>query len=251
MTENLNHNNEITPLFQSSETTTSGLNYSHQTILTGKALEDKHEEAVKIEGILSAPADFLERKQVNWQPENCHVRVDHYYGSITLYTDERTFNHNVIKGELNQSKVLAKFGINTGKQYSNFELATLLRTNKYWFATPEDHSRIIEQLNKFKAAISTRIESNKDNNGASLQVLEREVNGITWDRNFRLNIPVFEGYERVVVPVEIGVIPTSSEVKLFLESNDLYEIIEKSKDGLIKDQTDRFDAWGCSVVRVS
>jgi len=251
MTENLNFNQEL-PNYESTEVTSvPGFSSSYQTILTGKALEEKDEEPVEISGILSAPADFLERKKENWEPKNCHVLVDYYNGSITLKTDERTFNHNTIKGALTESRVLGKFNINTGKRYSNFELAALFRVNKYWFATPEDQSRIIAELQKFQANVSTKIKAHNDNSGNSVSSLEKEVNGISWNRTFRLNIPIFEGYPKVLVPVEIGVEPTSNDVKLFLESPELYELIESTKGGLIDEQTKRFDAWGCSVVRVS
>jgi len=245
MEQEIVHNNEITP------TEGNGFSSTHQTILTGKALEERHEEAVKFGGILSAPADFLEQKKSNFLPSECHVRVDYHSMQIVFHMDERKFNGNEVHGKLSESKVLTRFGINTGKEYSNFELAQLFRLNKYWFASAEDQVRIISELQKFQANVSTKIKAHADNSGASLQHLEREVNGIQWNRTFRLNIPLFEGYERVAVPVEIGVTPTASAVRFFLESPEIYELIEEQKGGLIQAQIERFKDWGCSIVRIS
>lgn len=220
-------------------------------LLTGDALSPKHPEAVKFGGILSAPADYLERKQGNWAPEKCHVRVDFEGMKIELYTNENTFNGDVITGGLRLSKALLKFQINTGELYGNHDLSALFRVNKFWFDSPEDHARIIAELNKFSAKVQTAIDAHKNNSGSTLNRFEQDVTGISWNRVFALNIPLFEGYPRVRIPVEIGIMPQGNAVKLFLESPEIYELIEGHKAQLIEAQIARFDAWGCSVVRTS
>lgn len=222
------------------------------TVLTGNTLEEKHLLSVQLAGILSAPADYLEHKKGNWEPKNCHVRVDYTSGTILLFTDEKLHNGDVIKGALEESTILKRFKINTGAQFTNAELQTLFRTNKYWFAGQgEDQLRILTALQKFNATVQTKMQQHNSNSGNTLQSLEREVSGIEWNRTFRLNIPVFEGYEKFTVPVEIVVVPDDTRIKFYLESPEVYELIEASKAALIEAEIARFRAWGCSVVRTS
>lgn len=217
-------------------------------LLTGKALEPKYPEAVELTGILSAPADFLEHKKDNYNPLNCHVRVDRVAGSIMFLGDDKLDTGEVIAGKLVPSAAFSKFAINTGKLFTAFDLAALFRQNKFWFASAEEHAEILKNLNNFSAKVSTKVEQMQHNSGATKQLFEREVTDIAWKREFRLCVPIFEGYKKRTFRVEIGVSPTDMTVKLFLESDEVYEIFEAEKEELIKEQVKRFEKFKCSIV---
>lgn len=224
------------------------------TILTGQALEEKAPEVIAISGILSAPGQFLDKKKGEenglFVPKNCHLLVDRKGMQLTFNINDKNAYGDQVIGKLEISKVLNDFEINGKKIWEVKELVKFLTTVKYWFETRSDADAMINALRNFSAQIKTKIEQKNNNSGNITDLYETSVQGAALPK-FKLSIPVFEGYERKVFVVEIGIDPSDAKIRYFLISDDLFEIIQNEKERLFNAEIEKFQQWGCAVVFVS
>jgi hypothetical protein len=221
------------------------------TVLTGSALEEKYPVIIGISGILSAPAQFLEKKKDLYKPINCHLIVDKVPGKLTFDINDKDEFGDQVNGSLKVSGVLQSFRINTDHLYNPSELEKFLRRVKIWFADKAECDEMLHSLRNFTAKVTTNVEKLNDNNGNTKNLYETAIANVTLKKTFKLNIPLYEGYEKKQFYVEVAVDVSSSNVKFFLLSDELYELIETEKERLLNEQIAIFDQWGCAVVHIS
>lgn len=220
----------------------------------GEALPVKHPTAVRISGTLNAPADFLAGKKT-WLDENqsdTHLQIFMDQGRLVLHiNDTDPFTEHIIEGSLKQDGVLQRFRINSDKRWGVQEFLKFIKTMRYYFAQPSQCNELVKSLMNWSAKVETVIKDNQDTSGNSLMMLEKKVGDIALERKFDLNIPIFQGYPKAKVSVEIGFEPSANKVDLYLISDDLIEteiaLREKYMDVALKGLKD----YGFSKVVIS
>lgn len=219
-------------------------------IREGQALELKPPTQIIVNGVLKAPAQFFEKKKDNYEPQNCHVLINKSSNTVSFVANDRDAYKDKVTGYLLISNELDAFQINQPKKWSIAEFRTFLRTVKFFFASPEEHAALLKSLESFSMNVSKTFENINNNSGNSRFMIETEVNKIPFKNEFILNIPLFKGYPKESFTVEIGIDPTSNEVKLFLVSSAIYELIEAKKETYIKEAIAIFEEFGCSIIEV-
>lgn len=223
---------------------------SELIIREGEALPVKEPNPIWVSGVLMAPASFLEGKKDNYDSKKCHVLIDRTKNEILFVGHERSGYEDKVKGSLKTSNELEAFCINQDKKFSISEFRTFLRTVKFCFADPEEHSALLKSLESFSMNVSKTFENFNNNSGNSKYMIETAVNKIPFKNTFTLLIPIFKGYPKERFTVEIGLDPTSTDVKIFLVSSEIYEIVERRKEKYIEEATHIFWEFGCSIIEV-
>jgi len=227
---------------------------SEITVRKGEALEARPLKAIKIDGILSAPIQFLNGKKDYFIDKIlfCHLLIFIDLGKLELHLqDTDPYTEHVITGKLTKDKAAELFKINSDKRWSVSEFLKFIRTVKYYFAEPSEQAALIESLQKWNAKIETVIKQHNDQSGNSLAMLEQKVNDVTLKRKFNLNIPIFQGFDKQTFTVEIGLEPKNTSVELYLISDELFELEARLRESLMAKAIAEFDGWAFSKIQVS
>jgi len=100
------------------------------------------------------------------------------------------------------SKELKEFGINTGKDYTTFELAQFIKMNRTCFESKSKAMELVSILQNFKAKVDKDIENADDTRGNKKLLLQQTVDSNV-PESFSLTIPIFKGIEPQTIEVEI------------------------------------------------
>jgi hypothetical protein len=224
-------------------------------IRVGDALAPKAPLNIKIEGILSAPADFLAGKKEEYKPELAHLLIDRDNQTLKLVLDEYDpYSRDEITGSLKDNVELEKWNINTAKRWTVGEFLQFVRERKMWFAKPEDQVALLKGLQTWKVNVDREIKifnDNKGNSTDSVETVVSKVQGLVY--KFNLSIPVFKGYDKKKFTVEIGLDPKATTVDIYLYSDELYQLRIDERDRLFAFELKKFDSldFNCSQVYIS
>lgn len=209
-------------------------------VRTGAAEVIDKPERVEIDGTITAPAKFFEARKELHDGKKCHVLINKLAGCVELYMDENSKYGHQITGTLQSNPELEIFKINTGKLYTIKELMDLLKFNRVFFTDKDENTKVVTQLQMFKAKVIRDIEA--ANNGRGTQ---RNVNNSELDHqineNFKLKMPLYKGEIDKTFSVEIGVtVSDSGAISTWLESRELKELQVSERERLISEQGDKF-----------
>lgn len=225
-------------------------------IRVGEAIKLQPPKPLRITGKLSAPIDFMDKKDKTKQYDAhyAHMLIDKQGNKLTLHLNEKSpDSEDVITGILEENPELTMWEINTEKRWNVRELIAFVRARKIHFDAAADADGLIESLQKWTAKVERTIKDINNDTGNSLLQLETTVSGIELKRKFKLALPIYKGYGREVFTVEIGFEPKSTSVDLYLFSSDLYELKETSREKIFESCLKRFLGLGfdCSIISVS
>ncbi len=200
---------------------------------------------VHVSGTISAPSEFYGKRKDLHNKNKCHVLYNKNAGTITLIVDEQFENDNYkITGTIQENPDLKQFKINTNHMFGVKELMQLLKFNRVFFVDKEANAKIVLSLQNFKAKIEKTLSDTSDLRGndekTRLTKLEHEL-----EENFKLEIPIHKGGNKVIFQVDICVSASSSDVQVWLESKELKELQDSCKDGIIKDELTHFEELVC------
>jgi len=229
-------------------------------IRQGEALDVSHKSPITINGTLEAPYQFYAGKKGNgeFEPNDCHIEIQKNKGIITLIVnDQHPFSKSVITGSLTPDSDLKKFQINSDThRYTIADFIKFIKQFKFYFADKTAHANLVQSLQKWSVKVERVINEQNDGKGNSNFQLQTKVqqsangeDGLI--QKFDLLIPIFQGYGKQKFTVEIGLDPTSTLVKVFLISDELFELEAVHREKLIQDEIDKFSEFPCSKVVLS
>lgn len=227
------------------------------TVREGKALEVFHPKALNIVGMLSAPFEFLQSKKESgvYGAYHSHLLVDKENETLTLVLNEKDEkSRDTITGKLSVDPQLSKWHINSGQRWTVPTLLQFIRERKFFFADPADHDKLIKSLQKWHVNVEREIKKFNDNSGNSLDSLETKVASVEGlVSKFVLEIPIFKGYPKEKFTVEIGLDPKSTQVDIFLFSDELFELTITRRNAIFETELYKFISMGfdCSVINIS
>lgn len=221
-------------------------------IREGEARPDLAPKAIVISGTLKAPRQFLDAKTELYEANQCHLRIYKDVGCLELHIqDTDPFTEHVIKGQLKGDTILAGFKINTDHRWTVQTFLKHIRMTAYYFEDRAQAAALILSLQKWSAKIETVIKEHQDKDGSSSMILEKKVNEVDLLRDFKLNIPVFQGYPKQKFTVSIGLDPASTKVDLYLISDELYELEPTLREKYIEAELQQFSNFACSQIEIS
>jgi hypothetical protein len=200
---------------------------------------------VHLKGTISAPSEFYNKRKKLHDPDKCHVLFDRNKGTITLVTDENFENDNhKITGEIQDNPDLKPFQINTNHLFGVKELMGILKFNRIHFVDKEANAKIVLSLQNFKAKIEKTLADTSDLRGtdekSKLTKLETEL-----EESFKLSMPMHKGGKSVVFVVDICLSASSSDVQVWLESKELKELQDGSRNAILDDELKNFTSIVC------
>jgi hypothetical protein len=200
-------------------------------------LEIKEPERVVISGTIDTPFRWLEKRieLINQKASNIIVNRD--VMGIALTVDETNYYQSDIRGELKTSKEMMEFGINTDKKWEPIKLSQFFKMHRAFFKDKSENMTLVSTLKNFKAKVNQDIERSKEENGSKVDNYSQVVDS-NLPKSFKLNIPLFKGFAREEIEVEIYADVDGRDVTLSLVSAGANEAIEEYKNKVIDEQLD-------------
>lgn len=208
-----------------------------------QVLELKAPEKVELSGVLSTPADWLEKRVDTIDQKRANIVVDREAMTITLTTNEDDYyTKGTIKGTCALSETYEAFGINdTSKGWQPAALGQFLRLNRNLFEDKQTCMKLVSTLKNFVAKAKTEIEKQRDPSGSRADVYRSQVES-NLPQSFTVNIEIFKGTNKERMEVEFDHYLTDGEVYLQLVSPGAKELTDGYRDTCIDAVLDRIKA---------
>lgn len=221
---------------------TEEFNGNELTVREGKALELKPPEKIELSGDIKTVRSFVEKRKgiseftdslQEIDPDRAVVTVDKDNLSIEIDLDPENFYSTVITGRLELNPELLKFGIDTGKKYTQTELIKLLRRSKRWFSDSATHEALLKAYMALDVKVTTDLKNDApDNRGNRYNSFEKKITA-NIPEDFILNVPIFKGQDYKKFRVEIILDSTDGSTKFWFESVELEELISIESDAIL------------------
>lgn len=213
-------------------------------LMEGRApepLPNREPIPVKIMGTIEAPCRWLEKRVSITCETRCNILVDRDNMNILLTIDENDYYRDVIQGKLQLSKEMREFGINSGKTWEPAKLSQFFKMHRAFFKNKAENMSLVSTLKNFKAKVNQDIEKSKEENGSKTDNYSQVVDS-NLPKSFKLNIPLFKGFDNEEIEVEIYAEVDGRDVSLSLVSAGANETIEECKNRVIDDQIEAIKA---------
>lgn len=214
-------------------------------IRTGEAEENiPNRKSIRVTGNLDTalqylknpPAAFMAPSFDGWKPfEYTNLRVNRDEFEIVLTVDEGCEWQSNYVGKLKYDEVFKKFGINANRSFTTLELSDLIKMHRSYFETKDVAMKLVSELRNFKGKVDKEIENADDNRG-NKRILYQQAVDSNIPSDFKVNLPVFKGYEKQVITLEIAI--DASDFSCRLISPEAMDYVNELSDGLIDEQLD-------------
>jgi hypothetical protein len=204
--------------------------------------------AVELNGVITAPRMFFEKRASLHDPNKCHVVYDRLKGQIVLTVDEQCEDRNyTVTGTLQDNPELAPFKINSTSMMGVKDLMQILKFNRIFFVDQDDNAKIVAALQNFKAKVDQELVDSNDNRGAQNQTKISKLEH-SLQESFVLSMPLFKGQPAISFRVEICVQITNGGVVVWLESRELKDLQMSSKAAIISKEIEAFKDIVCIEI---
>lgn len=206
-------------------------------IRKGEALPALVPTKVTIVGNIDSPVQYLSKRVMELDQKKCHVLVNREQLEVTLVLNEDCpYTQGKIAGKITPHPMFVKFGINSGRYITTFEMAELIKMNRSAFENRQEAMDLVSQLKNFKAKVEKDLEKADDSRGNRKVLLHQTVESNVPEK-FNLHIPIFKGLLPETIEAEIYFNPDDLTCTLVSpQANDiLEEVRDNSIDGVIGD----------------
>lgn len=196
--------------------------------------------SVQINGVISAPGNFIEVRKEQDKYDRSHITYSYRDLCITLTTRENLDTlGTTVTGKLIKNPDLDKLYLNSQKVLTSKELTQLLKFNRVFFADKDENGTIVSNLQKLKISAQQFIEKEDASKGSEKEYYELKVdNGL--DLKFTLNMPVFIGQPSKKFLVEVCYRIREKNVEFWLESIELADLLKSCAEEIINTELKRF-----------
>jgi len=208
--------------------------------LEGKAPDQHNPEPLKIEGTITAPSIFVEKRKTTIDPLTAHALVSVFDGTIKLVVNEKdTVMKCTVEGKIKESKRFLELGINNPeKSLEPIKLSQKFRLLRTLFKKASDHSTLVSALRNLEVNVTATVNERDDLRGNLKSAVDVTVK-TSIPETFTLNIPLFEGQEPQEIEVFIFFEVKGTGIMCYLESIDAADLMEEIKTHLISQEVDK------------
>lgn len=159
------------------------------------------------------------------------------YDNLMIYLNYgATHRHPyIIQSRILLNPDLEAFEINKGKKYATFQLADFIKMNRHLFESKTAAMELVSALKNIKASVNRAIEASKDDRGNRRALIDQVVQS-NIPESFNIELPIFKGQPKVVVPVEVVL---DEDLECMLVSPDLKQIIAEESERLIGGEVEK------------
>lgn len=215
-----------------------------------KPIPCKMPERFDINGIISAPTEWLKKNSGLIDQHNSRVDVDREEGTITLIINERNCMDAIVDGFAEMDKLIASrstvkgaiqftdtyraLHINSDNFWSTKKLAKYLRLNRSIFAKKEEGMMLVSQLKNVQAKITGDYEKKQELHGqiSKTEFMTQQVEHNIMPR-FAVNIAIFKGAPKEVYEIEIDADIVDGQIMVQLLSPAVNDEVDAERDKLI------------------
>lgn len=206
-------------------------------------------EAFSIDGIISAPTEWLGKNFHLIDEDNSRVEVDREGGEIRMILNERNVmdaivnfnelgkiiaNRSTVTGRIQLTDAFKKLHINTDEFWSTKKLAKFLRLNRSIFAKKDEGMLLVSQLKNVQAKITGDYEKKTELHGhiSKTEFMTQQVEHNIMPR-FAVNIAIFKGAPKETYEIEIDADIIDGQIQVQLLSPAINDEVESERDKLI------------------
>lgn len=194
-------------------------------------------QKIEISGTLATPFEALSKMPKRTRSikdefgdtilDNSCLLVSRDQGAISFVENVGMENRNKYIGSLQKDPAFEKFGINSGKSYSSFELARQIKMNRTHFDKIETAMKLVESLMSFEAKVNSDIKRADDNRGNITMARSQAVKS-NLPEDFDINIRIFKGMSKEKIKVEVEINPQDLSCTLVSpEAADIEEMVKE------------------------
>lgn len=203
-------------------------------------LATKPPVSIDIEGVISTPLDWLEKRVGAIDQLKANIQVNREKMMITLTVEERdAYNKSKIVGTVAFTETYDRFGINDPQAgWTPAKLGQFIRLNRGVFEERQECMKLVSQLKNFTAKAKAEIQKQRDPSGSTADVYRQEVES-NLPKSFTVNLAIFKGTAKQSIEVEFDHYLKDGEVFLQLVSPGANELTETYRDQCIDDVLDK------------
>ena len=210
------------------------------TIRKGQALPLYSPIPLDIIGSITSPSAFYSKRVDLIDKQKAHITFSKKNREITLHINERDHFCDSITGKLIINSDLLDFGINSKSKWNPKDLAQFLKMRRFLFVSKDENMNVVSALNSLTAKIETDVEQKQDTKGNDRKLIDKKVTS-NIPLEFVLDMPIFVGQPNSIFRIEIGTDATDSTIRVYLESQELEELIVKEGGKLIDAEVALFE----------
>ncbi|WP_262247005.1 hypothetical protein [Parapedobacter soli] len=198
-------------------------------IREGNALPVLEPIKVRIAGTLDSPFRFLQKRIDEIDQKKAHITVSREELELHLYFNEdNAYDQGHIVGMITPHPTFKKFGINSGRYITTYEMAELIKMNRSAFENRQEAMKLVSALKNFKAKVEKDMEKANDDRGNRKVLLQQTVESNV-PESFKVVMPIFKGMPKETFEVEVYFNPDDLTCTLVSpEANDTLEEIRDS-----------------------
>ncbi len=216
--------------------------------LTGSLPDPINMKALSITGNINAVSDWISTRKDFFKPSDAHITIDAEAKTIVLIIDEHHPTNTIIAGKFTDNPELVKFGINTTKRYSPSELASVLKLNRIFFPSREQHTALLKNLKNHEAKITAQLKETDDERGNTENSINTQL-ASNVDEKFTLEMALFKGSaDKVKFEVNIGIEVRDKGISLWLDSVELKELTNEKIETIMNDKVKEYREGGFTVI---
>jgi hypothetical protein len=164
--------------------------------------------------------------------------------TIILKLDPENYYGATITANLEASKELQEFGINTTTRYNRKSLLDKLRFGRLFFEDKNQHANTLVGLSKLRIKSQTEIEQENNNQGNKRSLVDvKTVDDGGLVKNFNITLPLFKGFSAQKIEVEICYEVVNGDVSFWLESIGLKEAMDGAVDDIFKTELEAAEGF--------
>lgn len=215
------------------------------TLLEGKALELKHPDKLKISGQIESVNKYMAARKGTEQAPGALQHINRDLAVITVDDEAMAIHLDVdpnnpfgteVVGSLEMNPELLQFQLNKNYKFSRESLVELLRMNRRFFADRIENENVVSALQRLKISTTADIGQGSDTRGNKENAFKKTVDSAAVPQTFALFIPIFKGQPPKKFLVDLCLDTTEQNVRFWLESVELIEIIQVDKKAIISAQ---------------
>lgn len=229
-------------------------------------------EAFNIEGIITAPYEWLSKHINEVDQTNCIIEVTREDAEIKLVINERNYHegfsvHDVervvstelkgfsliprssVSGSIQYTKEFERLRINDDTFWAPQKLAKFLRLNRHIFADTEEGMALVSLLKNVKAKITGDYEKTKETHGniSRTEFFEQQVKHNLPD-SFSIFLQIFKGGSKEKYEIDIDADIIDGEIMVQLISPAVNAANESARDSLIDAELSRLAALAPDIA---
>lgn len=230
-------------------------------------------ESFQMEGIITAPYEWLSKHINEVDQKNCIIAVSREDAEIKLVINERNYHEgrsaedvetrlslddlskfdliprSYVSGSIQYTKEFERLHINDDTFWAPQKLAKFLRLNRHIFADSEEGMALVSLLKNVKAKITGDYEKTKETHGniSRTEFFEQQVKHNLPD-SFSIFLSIFKGGAKEKYEIDIDADIIDGEIMVQLLSPAVNAANESARDSLIDAELSRLAALAPDIA---